>query len=111
MHANVEQLDGKIQFADDVRSNPTVAMQRLGLNSQGGQGSVAQDADEAKQEEHVKVSGWSRLASKATNKQVIQYKHGASYDGHVNKEGVRHGEGVLVFPGKQARFHGVFEHG
>ena len=104
-------MDGKIQFADDVRSNPTVAMQRLGLNSQGGQGSVAQDADEAKQEEHVKVSGWSRLASKATNKQVIQYKHGAMYDGHVNKEGVRHGEGVLVFPGKQARFHGVFEHG
>ena len=104
-------MDGKIKFADDVRSNPTVAMQRLGLNSQGGQGGAAQDASEVKHEEHVKVSGWSRLASKATNKQVIHYKNGASYDGHVNKEGLRHGEGVLVFPGKKARFHGVFEYG
>lgn len=63
------------------------------------------------QQQNEKVSGWSRLASKATNKQVITYKNQASYDGYVNKEGLRHGEGTLVFPNRDARFHGVFEHG
>ena len=83
-----------------------MAIQRFGLNSRGDA-----SLQPVKRDEQARVSGWSRLASKATTKEVIAYKNGGSYDGHVNKEGQRHGEGILIFPGKKVRFHGVFEFG